>query len=110
METRVAILERRGSRGGAEGLVSILVHFGNLGFHFSSFWKPWFPFYFILETLVSILDHFGNLSFHFRTFWKPKEGERRGSGGGAEGERRGSGGGAEGCRGGDTPYSCTSKS
>ena len=51
-----------------------LVHFGNLGFHFGSFWKPWFPFKFILETfvsisvhfetLVSILDHFGNLGFH----------------------------------------------
>ena len=47
------------------------VLFGNLGFHFSSFWKPWFPFQFILETLVSILDHFGNLGFHFGSFWKP---------------------------------------
>ena len=44
-----------------------------------------------METLVSILGHFGNLGFH-------KEGEWRGSGGGAEGERRGSGGGAEGVR------------
>ena len=40
-------------------------------FHFSSFWKPWFPFQFILETLVSIFDNFGNLGFHFGSFWKP---------------------------------------
>ena len=69
---------RRGCGGGATSYVGgfatlgcKFVLFGNLGFHFSSFWKPWFPFYFILETLVSILDHFGNLGFHFGSFWKP---------------------------------------
>ena len=89
-----------------ETLVSILVHFGNLGFHFTSFWKPQFPFWIILETLVSILGHFGNLSFHFGSFWKQRfpfqviletlvsiKGLqpllRRGCGGGAEGVQRG---------------------
>ena len=68
-----------------ETLVSILVHFGNLGFHFTSFWKPWFPFWIVLETLVSILGYFGNLSFHKGVATPLKEGVRRGCGGGAEG-------------------------
>ena len=81
-------------------LVSILYHFGNLGLHFSSFWKPWFtfwmilepwfPFQVILETLVSIKG----------IPLPPKEGVQRGCGGGAEGVWRGCGGGA-------TSYSCT---
>ena len=87
-------------------LVSILYHFGNLGLHFSSFWKPWFPFQFILETLVSILDHFGtlvsilshfgNLGFHSKSFWKPWFPLR----GYHSSPRRGCGGSAEGCGGG----------
>ena len=75
---RWCLLLRRWCGGGATfyigGFATLgckVVLFGNLGFHFSSFWKPWFPFYFILETLVSILDHFGNLGFHFASFWKP---------------------------------------
>ena len=77
METKVSKMIQNGNQGFQNELngnmeaphmwSTIVAQNSNLrkrGFQFSSFWKPWFPFQFILETLVSILNHFGNLGFH----------------------------------------------